>query len=159
EAEHVGLDTVWLTEHHLFDDGYLPQPLTLASAIAARTGTIRIGTAVLLAALRNPAQLAEEAAIVDIISNGRLELGRGAGYRPPEFELFGVDFAKRFETVEATMREVARLWDGAVTPSPEQQPVPLWGGFFGPRGAQLAGRLDMGLLTLRRDLLDPYRRG
>lgn len=158
-AEALGLDTVWLTEHHGFDDGYLPQPLTLAAAIAARTSRIRIGTAVLLAALRPPAQLAEEAAIVDILSDGRLDLGVGAGYRAAEYGLFGADFSRRFEQVEETVRDVVRLWDGGVTPQPVQRPVPLWGGFFGPRGAALAGQFGMGLLAIDRRLLDPYVRG
>jgi len=99
-AEALGAASVWLSEHHFFEDGYLPQPLTFAAAIAARTSTIRIGTAVLLAALREPAQLAEEAAIVDILSNGRLDLGIGLGYRVPEYEGFGRPFANRFAQTE-----------------------------------------------------------
>lgn len=158
-ADRAGLHRIWLTEHHAFDDGYLPQPLTLAAAIAARTERIRLGTAVLLASLRHPVQLAEEAAIVDIISNGRLDLGVGTGYRPAEFALFGVDRSKRFAILEATVREVVRLWEGVVTPRPVQQPLPLWGGFFGPKGARLAGELGMGLLALDPLLLDPYRAG
>jgi alkanesulfonate monooxygenase SsuD/methylene tetrahydromethanopterin reductase-like flavin-dependent oxidoreductase (luciferase family) len=66
DAEHLGADAVWLTEHHFFDDGYLPQPLTLAAAIAAQTERVRIGTAIVLGALRHPLHLAEEAAIVDL---------------------------------------------------------------------------------------------
>ena len=107
----LGAASVWLSEHHFFEDGYLPQPLTFAAAIAARTTRIRIGTAVLLAALRHPAQLAEEAAIVDILSNGRLDLGVGLGYRVPEYEGFGRTFDRRFAQTEAVLREVIRLWD------------------------------------------------
>src|SRR5271154_6108597 len=88
EAERLGASSVWLSEHHFFEDGYLPQPLTFAAAIAARTSRIHIGTAILLLALRPAIQIAEEAAIVDILSNGRLELGVGVGYRVPEFEGF-----------------------------------------------------------------------
>jgi hypothetical protein len=83
-AESAGADSVWLSEHHFFDDGYLPQPMTLAAAIASRTQRLRIGTAVLIAPLRSAVQIAEEAAIVDLVSGGRFELGLGAGYRVPE---------------------------------------------------------------------------
>ena len=89
QAEAWGIDAVWVSEHHFFEDGYLPQPLTFASAIAARTKRVRLGTAVLLPALRPSLQIAEEATVVDIISNGRLDLGLGAGYRIPEYEAFG----------------------------------------------------------------------
>jgi alkanesulfonate monooxygenase SsuD/methylene tetrahydromethanopterin reductase-like flavin-dependent oxidoreductase (luciferase family) len=160
EAERLGVASVWCSEHHFFEDGYLPQPLTLAAAIAARTSSIRIGTAVLLAALRPAVHVAEEAAMVDILSNGRLDLGVGLGYRVPEYEGFGRSFDRRFAQTEAVLREVVRLWaDGAVTPPPVQHPVPLWGGFFGPRGARLAGELGAGLLALDPALMAPYREG
>jgi len=160
EAERLGAASVWLSEHHFFEDGYLPQPLTFAAAIAARTQSIRIGTAVLLAALRTPAQLAEEAAMVDILSNGRLDLGVGLGYRVPEYEGFERTFDRRFAQTEAVLREVLRLWaEGGVTPVPVQQPMSLWGGFFGPRGARLAGELGAGLLAVDPALMAPYREG
>ena len=160
EAERLGAASVWLSEHHFFEDGYLPQPLTFAAAIAARTRSIRIGTAVLLAALRTPAQLAEEAAVVDILSNGRLDLGVGLGYRIPEYEGFGRTFDRRFAQTETVLREVLRLWDeGGVTPRPVQRPMSLWGGFFGPRGARFAGEIGAGLLAIDRALMAPYREG
>ena len=91
EAERLGADSVWCSEHHLFkeDGGYLPQPLTFLAAVATRTSRVRLGTALVLAPLRPPAQIAEEAAIVDLLSGGRLELGVGAGYRIPEFTAYG----------------------------------------------------------------------
>ena len=98
EAELLGADSLWFSEHHGFEDGYLPQPLTFAAAAAARTTRVRLGTGILVAPLRKTAQLAEEAAVVDIISGGRLELGLGAGYRVPEFELFGTDFTARYRS-------------------------------------------------------------
>ena len=160
EAERLGLDSVWVTEHHLFEDGYLPQPLTLAAAIAGRTSRMRIGTAVLLAPLRPAIQIAEEAAIVDLVSGGRLELGLGAGYRVPEFAAFGADPARRFALLRARVRQVRELWaQGACTPPPVQDPVPVWLGVMTPRGARMAGRLGTGLLWLDERLVEPYREG
>lgn len=160
EAERLGADAVWLSEHHLFDDGYLPQPLTFAAAVAARTSRARIGTAVLLAPLRHPRHIAEEAAVVDLLSSGRLELALGAGYSVPEFEAFGVDLRQRYHLTDAAITEVLRLWSaGEVTPPPVQSPPPVWAGYMGPRGAVRAGRLGVGLLSTNRDLLAPYHEG
>lgn len=160
EAERLGAHSVWLSEHHLFEDGYLPQPLTFAAALAARTNRMRIGTAIMLPALRQAVHTAEEAAIVDILSNGRLDLGFGVGYRVPEYEAFGADLSRRYETFEERVVEIRALWtSGVVTPPPVQQPIPMWGGFFGPRGARMAGRLGMGLLSASPDIHDHYRAG
>jgi alkanesulfonate monooxygenase SsuD/methylene tetrahydromethanopterin reductase-like flavin-dependent oxidoreductase (luciferase family) len=156
-AEQLGLDSVWLTEHHMFEDGYLPQPLTFAAAVAARTSRMRIGTGILLAPLRPAIDIAEQAALVDILSGGRLELGLGAGYRVPEFEAYGVDIAQRFPLLEQRAREVRGLWEGGtVLPPPLQDRPPIWIGGSGPRAARIAGRLGEGLLTLSRKVLDPY---
>ena len=160
EAERLGAASVWFSEHHLFADGYLPQPLTFAAAAAARTSRVRIGTAVLIAALRPAALVAEEAAVIDQISGGRLELGIGAGYSVPEYELYGADITKRYGLTDAAVAEIRRLLDeGIVTPPAAQNPFPLWLGYQGPQGAKRAGRLGVGLLSLDRALLDPYREG
>ena len=160
EAERLGLHSVWVTEHHLFEDNYLPQPLTFLSAAAARTKRIRLGTAILLSALRLPAQIAEEAAIVDIISNGRLEVGLGAGYRIPEYELFNADFENRFKTNDSRARDLRAIWaEGRVTPGPVQQPLPIWLGYQTPKGAKRAGRMGFRLLCPNGALWDSYREG
>jgi alkanesulfonate monooxygenase SsuD/methylene tetrahydromethanopterin reductase-like flavin-dependent oxidoreductase (luciferase family) len=160
EAERLGAASVWFSEHHLFTDGYLPQPLTFAAAAAARTSRVRIGTAVLVAALRPAALIAEEAAVIDQLSGGRLELGIGAGYSVPEYELYNADITKRYGLTDTAVAEIRRLLDeGIVTPPAAQYPFPIWLGYQGPQGAKRAGRLGVGLLSLDRALLDPYREG
>ncbi|MFD4156062.1 LLM class flavin-dependent oxidoreductase [Streptomyces hydrogenans] len=160
EADRRGVDGLWFTEHHLFEDGYLPQPLTFAAAVAARTRRARIGTSVVLPALHHPVDLAEQAALVDLISGGRLELGLGAGYRRPEYALFGAEFGRRFQHTERNIAEILRLWrEREVTPAPIQDPPPVWGGFYGPRGARIAGRLGLGLLHIDRTVHEHYLKG
>lgn len=156
EAEHLGCPSIWLSEHHLFDDGYLPQPLTFAAAVAARTRRPRIGTAIVIAPLHHPADLAEQAAIVDVISDGRLDLGIGAGYRVPEFELFDADMRTRYAATDGCARELRRLWEVA-TPGPVQSRLPIWMGYLGPKGARRAGLLGEGLLTVTPSLWPIYR--
>ncbi|WP_419919694.1 LLM class flavin-dependent oxidoreductase [Candidatus Poriferisocius sp.] len=160
QAEEWGADSVWLSEHHFFEDGYLPQPLTFAAAVAARTQRIRIGTAVLLAPLRSALRIAEEAVVVDQISSGRLDLGLGAGYVHDEFAAYGADLSKRYTTTDQRVREVRELLeDGAVTPPPVQRPLPIWLGYNGPQGARRAGRLGCGLLSINPASLEPYLEG
>ena len=157
EAERLGAHSVWLSEHHLFDDGYLPQPLTFAAAVAARTRRMRIGTAVLLAPLHSAAEIAEQVAVVDLVSDGRVDLGLGAGYRVPEFELFGADISKRYGLTDGRVRELRALWaEGRVTPAPVQPRVPIWLGYQGPKGAGRAGQLGEGLLSATAALWEPY---
>jgi alkanesulfonate monooxygenase SsuD/methylene tetrahydromethanopterin reductase-like flavin-dependent oxidoreductase (luciferase family) len=160
EAERLGLDSVWVSEHHLFEDGYLPQPFTLLSAIAARTTRVLLGTAIVVAPLHHPVELAEQAAVVDIISNGRLRVGLGAGYARREFAAFGADIDRRYTTTDQRIRELRALLDeDGVTPRPIQRPFPVWAGYQGPQGARRAGRLGCGLLSLNPELLTPYREG
>jgi len=159
-ADAEGIGAIWATEHHGFADGYLPAPLTFCAAAAARTSRARIGTAVVVSPLMPAVALAEQAAVVDILSGGRLELGMGAGWRPEEFTAFGADYASRYEALEERARELPRLWgDGRVTPAPVQDPLPVWIGARGPRGARIAGRTGAGLLWIDRDLLGPYTEG
>lgn len=159
-ADRLGAGSVWLTEHHLFDDGYLPQPLTFAAAVAARTKRLRVGVGVVIAPFRHAIHMAEEAAVVDLISGGRLELGFGAGWSVREFEAFGIDIADRFALTEAAVVEVRRLLDdGVVTPPAVQCPVPIWLGYQTAAGARRAGRLGVGLLSLDPALLNPYLHG
>jgi alkanesulfonate monooxygenase SsuD/methylene tetrahydromethanopterin reductase-like flavin-dependent oxidoreductase (luciferase family) len=160
ELDHLGAHSVWLTEHHLFDDGYLTQPLTYAAAVAARTRRMRIGTAVTIAPFRDAVHLAEEAAVVDLLSNGRLELGLGTGYRVPEFDLFGADITRRYTETDERARQIRRLWsEGRLTPPMPQERPRIWMGYQGPQGARRAGRLGESLLSAEPSLLEPYTAG
>jgi alkanesulfonate monooxygenase SsuD/methylene tetrahydromethanopterin reductase-like flavin-dependent oxidoreductase (luciferase family) len=90
-----------LSEHHFIEDGYLPSILPIAAAIGARTSRIRIASGVLLMPFHNPIRLAEDVAIVDVISGGRFELGVGIGFKREEFSGFGV--APRHSATEMSL--------------------------------------------------------
>ncbi|MCX4098591.1 LLM class flavin-dependent oxidoreductase [Nocardia sp. alder85J] len=160
EADRLGAGSLWFSEHHLFDDGYLTQPLTFAAAAAARTERARLGTAILIAPLHSPVEVAEQAALVDLISAGRLDLGIGTGYRKPEYELYGASDRRRYSRTDDMVRQLRRLWAaGGVTPQPVQQPIPVWLGYHGPQGARRAGLLGAPLLTPNADSWPAYRDG
>ncbi len=112
QAEQLGFDDVWLSEHHFCDDSYSPSMLAIGCAIAARTRKIRIGTSVLLLPLHDPVRVAEDAATLDIISNGRLELGLGIGYKVEEFIGFNVDPKERAQRMEEGIEIIKRLFAG-----------------------------------------------
>ena len=94
----LGLDLVWFTEHHFLDDGYLPSWVPMAGAIAARTKRVRMSSDVCLLPFNHPIRLAEDLAVLDNISNGRIEVGVGMGYAPHEFRGFGLPVSRRMST-------------------------------------------------------------
>ena len=95
DSEAMGFDDAWLTEHHFVDDGYSPSLLPIAAAVSQRTTRMRIGTFLVLAPLHNPVRLAEDTATVDLMSNGRFDLGVGLGYRRKEFSDQGISHTER----------------------------------------------------------------
>ncbi len=111
EGERLGFAGVWLSEHHFVDDGYLPSPLVVAAAIAARTERMRIGTNVLLLPMHHPLRVAEDAAVVDLISGGRFVLGVGQGYVQHEFETLGFDRRYRPSLFEEGVEVIRRAWE------------------------------------------------
>jgi len=111
-AERVGFDEVRLSEHHETTDGYLPSPIVMAAAIGARTTTIRIKLSVVLATLQHPIHLAEDLAVADLISGGRLYVTLGAGYRKPEFQLFEVNWKRRPSMMVEIVDTLRAAWTG-----------------------------------------------
>jgi alkanesulfonate monooxygenase SsuD/methylene tetrahydromethanopterin reductase-like flavin-dependent oxidoreductase (luciferase family) len=111
-AESRGGVAAVLSQHHAAEDGYLPSPIPLAAAIAARTTSIPINVAALLLALYEPIKLAEDMAVVDLISRGRVSYVVGIGYRAEEFAMFGIDRRRRAALVEERITLLQRLWAG-----------------------------------------------
>jgi alkanesulfonate monooxygenase SsuD/methylene tetrahydromethanopterin reductase-like flavin-dependent oxidoreductase (luciferase family) len=153
EAERLGYDSVWVSEHHFVDDGYMPAVLPTCAAIAARTERVLIGTGLLLAPLADPIRTAEDAATVDLIARGRLVLGLGLGWREEEFDGLGVPLRERVPRLERFVRVLRDAWgddlvDGvAVTPKPARPGgPPLWIGAFVERAVRRAGRLGDGFM-------------
>jgi alkanesulfonate monooxygenase SsuD/methylene tetrahydromethanopterin reductase-like flavin-dependent oxidoreductase (luciferase family) len=160
-AESLGFDSVWLTEHHFCADGYTPSPLVLAAAIGERTRRMRIGTNLLLLPLADPIRIAEDAAAVSILTNGRFDLGVGLGYRALEFDYFARKLTQRPSLLEEAVAILRQAWSGVpvriagkrfhieglpVTPVPRVAPRILIGGMVAPAIAR-AARIGDGFLS------------
>lgn len=155
-AENHGALAAVLCEHHGAHDGYLPSPLILASAIAGRTSRLSITIAALLLPFYDTVKLAEDMAVLDIVSKGRVSYILALGYRPEEFEHFGVDMRTRGRLADeklALLRELLTgeaIFDGRrinTTPAPHTEggPTLLWGG-GSVAAARRAGRYGLGML-------------
>ena len=145
-AEQAGFDALWVSEHHGLPDGYLPAPLIALAAAAGATDRLVLASGLALAPLVHPVHLAEQAAVLQSISGGRLLLGLGIGYARHEFATFGVPSKGRGRRLEALIEFCEQVWQGraatppggehpvVVTPTPpHDQPVPVWlGGYADP---------------------------
>jgi alkanesulfonate monooxygenase SsuD/methylene tetrahydromethanopterin reductase-like flavin-dependent oxidoreductase (luciferase family) len=159
-AEALGLHSFWLPESHFSGATSNPAPLLLLAAVAARTERLRVATTSFLLPVRHPVQAAEEVAVLDCLSGGRLILGVGRGFRPALFDAFEVPRAEkrdRFEAALATMRDawagkpIAQEGGGepiTLSPLPVQRPhPPIWASAFGPKALAQAGRLGLPYLA------------
>ena len=109
-AEELGFHTVWLAEHHFSPYGIAPSLPVLAAAVARETRRVRIGTAVVVAPFAHPIRIAEEWAMVDILSEGRLDFGIGRGYQPAEFRGLGISMEKTRERFDESLELIRRAW-------------------------------------------------
>ena len=147
-GERHGFRTVTLSEHHGTEDWYLPSPFVFGAAVAARTERIKIRIAALIAPLHDPLRIAEDAAVLDQLSRGRLELVVANGYVPSEFAMFDKDLAARVPAVVETIETLQAAWTGEpfefrgrtvrVTPRPHREPRPAI--FLGGSSAGAARR-------------------
>jgi hypothetical protein len=167
-ADERGALFVGLSEHHGAEDGYLPSPLVMAAAIAARTSNVRIGINALIAPFHDPLRLAEDAAVVDQISGGRLDLTIAGGYVADEFAMFGVSLSERPARVRETVATLRAAWTGEpfehrgrtarVTPTPAQPGGPkLVLGGTSEAAARRAARIGDGFIPSEPACWEFYR--
>src|SRR5678816_2482166 len=111
-AEANGFDSCFFGEHHQDADGFLPSPLIVASAVAARTTRLRVGTSVILLPLHHPVHVAEDVITLDLVSKGRIILGVGIGYQPADFRAFSVPMEDRAGRFEESIEILRLCWAG-----------------------------------------------
>ena len=166
-GDRHGFASVILSEHHGVSDGYMPSPVVLAGAMAARTKALRLQFMAIIAPLHDPLRLAEDIAVLDNISRGRVDLTVAGGYVPFEFGMFGKAMKDRGRLTEEAITVLKAAWTGEtfdyrgrrprVTPRPVQQPhPPIWMGGSVDAAAKRAGRLADGFITHRPELYQVY---
>lgn len=173
-AENNGFDDVWIQEHHFQEDGFCTSVMPITAAIAARTKKIRIGSGVMLLPFHNPVRVAEDGATVDIISEGRFQLGVGTGYVVDEFKKYGISKKERGARTDESLEIIRRLWKGEtltydgkfyqvngakLAPGPVQNPrPPIYVGGFSHAGVRRAAKYGDGFLGTGplKELYDQY---
>ena len=161
-AEEFGFDSIWPAEHHFSEYGYCASPAVTLAALASRTQRIRLGTGVVVLPLNHPVRVAEDFAILDLLSGGRVDLGVGRGYQPHEFNGYGVDQARSRDIFRESVEIIHSAWtkerfdyDGefyqlhnlSVRPKPLQKPhPPMWMASLSPETFQLCGQYGFNLM-------------
>ncbi len=158
-AESLGYQSYWLPESHFIENA-IPDPLMLLAAVASGTRRLRLGTTSYLVPLRNPLQAAEQVAVLDRLSNGRVILGVGRGYASAMLRAFDVAPREKRERFERNLAVMLRAWSGQsihfgadgeavlLDPLPVQRPhPPIWVAAFGPKALAQAGRLGLPYLA------------
>ncbi|WP_216892208.1 LLM class flavin-dependent oxidoreductase [Nocardia alni] len=167
-ADAQGFGTIYLAEHHGAEDNYCPAPIVLGSAIAGATRQIAIHFSALCITMHQPLRLAEDLAVLDLIAGpGRVLITAGMGYRPMEFEMFGVDFPNRAKVFERNLAVLRKAWAGEdfefegktvrVTPSPATPAGPtIYIGGNAKPSARRAARLGLGYRPASKELYEYY---
>lgn len=162
-AERVGFQNLFVVEHHFTGAGQISASLNLLAYVAAKTTTLRLGTAVMVLPWHNPALLAEQAATVDVLSEGRLDFGIGRGYRPNEFHGFCMPMEEAQARYEECVAFLKQAWttedrfsfegcwhqykDVVIEPAPIQRPhPPIWKAASSIASAEEAGRAGFAML-------------
>ncbi len=181
-ADRLGYNATWFAEHHFSEYGILTTPQTFLAIAAERTKNIRLGTAIVTLPFKNPIQVAEDYALLDVLSNGRLNLGLGSGYLPHEFAGFNVagkDKALRFND---SLAVIEKAWTGEkfshdgdyyqfkdikLEVTPKQKEVPIWIGTLSHNGASFVGKMGYSIsgvpyvacnsISELKDIIDNYK--
>jgi alkanesulfonate monooxygenase SsuD/methylene tetrahydromethanopterin reductase-like flavin-dependent oxidoreductase (luciferase family) len=157
-ADELGFDVGWVAQHHIpLHGGGLPSPWTFLAYAAARTRRIRLSTAITILPLENPVRLAEDVAVVDALSGGRVEIGVGSGSGPGEYAAFGADFARKRELTSEGLAVLRKALAGeevgapgfTVQPEPGDFTERIWQGVFSGPGARFAAEGGTNLLLNR----------
>ena len=185
-AENWGYQSFWLPESHFVGDSAIPDPLMLLAAVSARTRTIRLATTSYLLPLRHPLQAAEQVAVLDRLSGGRVTLGVGRGYQAAMFDAFEVSRKDKRRIFEWCLETMIRAWQGhplpggegrasqvhasqghppsagegevVLSPLPVQQPYPpVWVAAFGPKALAQAGGLGLPYLASPMESVERLR--
>ncbi|MDA0789217.1 MAG: LLM class flavin-dependent oxidoreductase [Proteobacteria bacterium] len=166
-AEAIGFDSFWLPESHFGGSGSIPSPLMLLASVASRTTRIRLGTTSYLLPIRHPIQAAEDVAVLDTMSGGRVILGVGRGFQDSMFSAFDVPIKDKRRRFKANLALMINAWSGEpialdqqgepirLAPLPVQKPhPPIWVAAFGPLAIKQAGSLGLPYIASPRETLD-----
>ena len=181
-ADGLGYDATWFAEHHFSEYGILTTPQTFLAIAAERTKNIRLGTAIVTLPFKNPIQVAEDYALLDVLSNGRLNLGLGSGYLPHEFAGFNVEGKDKALRFNDSLAVIEKAWKGEkfshdgdyyqfkdikLEVTPKQKEVPIWIGTLSHNGASFVGKMGYSIsgvpyvacnsISELKDIIDNYK--
>ncbi|ENY57371.1 putative monooxygenase, partial [Klebsiella pneumoniae subsp. pneumoniae KpMDU1] len=157
-AERLGFDSAWIAQHHFHEqEGGLPSPLVFLAHVAAQTDRIRLGTAIITLPMENPLRVAEDAAVLDLLTDGRLEVGFGSGGTPTSFLPFGLTSEQRGAAFADHLHLIHSAWRGDTLSHPDNRlypPAPqlaerIWIATFSAEGAIRAGQAGRRLMLSR----------